>query len=150
MFSKACEYGLRATIYIAQKSSEEKKIGIEEIARAIDSPLHFTGKILQSLTRAEVVSSIKGPNGGFYIMPKQKQLSLIEVLNAFDEEIVLRKCVLGLKECSETKPCPMHNQYKKIKEQLIRLFEGKLISDLSADLDKGIFFINNKKAKPAK
>jgi len=72
MFSKACEYGLRATIYIAQKSSEENKIGIEEISRAIDSPLHFTGKILQSLTRARVVSSIKGPNGGFYITPKQK------------------------------------------------------------------------------
>ena len=150
MFSKACEYGLRATIYIAQKSSEENKIGIEEISRAIDSPLYFTGKILQSLTRARVVSSIKGPNGGFYITPKQKQLSLIAVLNAFDEDRILKKCVLGLKECSETKPCPMHRQYKSIKQQLIRLFESKMINDLSTDLEKGVFFINNKKLRSLK
>jgi Rrf2 family protein len=150
MFSKACEYGLRATIYIAQKTSEEKKLGIEEIAKAIDSPMHFTGKILQSLTRAQVVSSIKGPNGGFYITSKQRQFPLIAVLGAFDEDTVLKKCVLGLKECSEAKPCPMHRQYKLIKQQLIRLFESKVIDDLSSDLDKGIFYINNKKTKASK
>lgn len=150
MFSKACEYGLRATIYIAQKTNEEKRIGIEEIAKAIDSPVHFTGKILQSLTRAQVVSSIKGPNGGFFITPKQRQLSLIAVLHAFDEDTVLKKCVLGLKECSEAKPCPMHRQYKLIKQQLIMLFESKVINDLSSDLDKGLFSINNRKPKSSK
>jgi Rrf2 family protein len=150
MFSKACEYGLRAAIYIAQKSTEENKMGIQEIAKAIDSPMHFTGKILQSLTRADVVSSIKGPNGGFYITPKQKQLPLIAVLKAFDEDLILTKCVLGLNECSETKPCPVHGQYKSIKQQLIKLFETKIINDLSTDLDKGLFFISNKKKKISK
>ncbi|MFM2359513.1 MAG: hypothetical protein RLY16_1506, partial [Bacteroidota bacterium] len=51
MFSKATEYALRATIYIAQKSSTEHKIGLEEIAMAIDSPASFTAKILQALTK---------------------------------------------------------------------------------------------------
>ena len=67
MFSKATEYALRATIYIAQKSTEEKKLGLEEIARAIDSPQSFTAKILQSLTREKIVSSARGPNGGFFL-----------------------------------------------------------------------------------
>jgi Rrf2 family transcriptional regulator, iron-sulfur cluster assembly transcription factor len=51
MFSKATEYALRATIYIAQKSSTEHKIGLEEIAKAIDSPASFTAKILQAHER---------------------------------------------------------------------------------------------------
>src|SRR5215471_808934 len=108
MFSKTCEYALRATIYIAQKSSEEKKLGIGEIAKAIDSPQHFTAKILQFLTRDNVISSVKGPNGGFYINSQQKQLPVRTVLHALDEDAVLEKCILGLNECSESKPCPMH------------------------------------------
>ena len=75
MFSKATEYALRATIYIAKKSTEEKKLGIEEISRAIDSPQSFTAKILQALTKDnKVVSSVRGPNGGFFITEKTKKL----------------------------------------------------------------------------
>ena len=70
MFSKATEYALRATIYIAQKSSEENKLSIEEISTAIDSPQSFTAKILQSLTRENVISAVRGPNGGFFISEK--------------------------------------------------------------------------------
>src|SRR6516225_12410966 len=130
MFSKACEYALRATIYIAQKGSEEKKIGIDEIAKAIDSPQHFTAKILQFLSRGNVISSVKGPNGGFFITAKQKQLPVRAVLRALNEDAILEKCVLGLNNCSETKPCPMHEKYKVIKQQLIQLFESKTIDQL--------------------
>ena len=71
MFSKATEYALRATIYIAQKSSEENKIGIDEIAKVIGSPKSFTAKILQQLSKNQIIDSIKGPNGGFSIEKKK-------------------------------------------------------------------------------
>ncbi len=146
MFSKATEYALRATIYIAQKSSEETKLGIEEIAKAIDSPKSFTAKILQSLTRDnKVICSVRGPNGGFYITPKAKKLPVRAILLAMNESEVLDNCVLGLNKCSEVKPCPMHFQYKVIKLQLINLFESKSIQQLADDIEKGDVFINNKK-----
>ena len=146
MFSKATEYALRATIYIAQKSSEEKKLGIDAIAKAIDSPKSFTAKILQSLTKDnKVISSIRGPNGGFYITEKAKKLPVRAVLIAMGESEVLDKCVLGLNKCSEVKPCPMHNQYKTIKQQLIGLFESKTIQQLADDIGTGDTYINNKK-----
>ena len=98
MFSKATEYALRATLFLAQKSSEENKMGIEEIARAIDSPRSFTAKILQQLTRGnKVVSSARGPQGGFFIPEKAKQLPVRVVLEAMGEEEILEKCVMGLK-----------------------------------------------------
>ena len=102
MFSKTTEYALRATIYIAKKSTEEKKLGIEEISRAIDSPKSFTAKILQALTKDnKVVSSVRGPNGGFFITEKTKKLPVRSILQAMGEDEVLGKCVLGLKMCSE-------------------------------------------------
>ena len=145
MFSKSTEYALRATIYIAQKSSEVNKLGIKEISEAIDSPQSFTAKILQSLTRENIVSSVRGPNGGFYISEKAKKLPARSILQAMGEAEVLEKCVLGLKKCSEVQPCPMHSQYKSIRQQLIQLFVTKTIQQLAADIKDGVVFINNKK-----
>ena len=138
MFSKATEYALRATIYIAQNSLEEKKVGIQAIAEAIDSPKSFTAKILQLLTRDKIVSSAPGPHGGFYITEKAKKLPVRSILKAMDEDEAIEKCVLGLKECSEVSPCPMHSQYKLIKRQLKELFESKTIQNLADEFKKDL------------
>ena len=146
MFLKTTEYALRAVIFIAQKSSEEKKMGLPEIAKAIDSPQSFTAKILQQLTSGnKIISSVRGPNGGFFISEKSKRLPVYAVLEAMREDEVLNKCVLGLKLCSETKPCPMHVHYKLIKQQLIKLFETKTIQHLADEITTGNSFIGNKK-----
>lgn len=144
MFPKATEYALRATIYIAQKSTEEKKLGIEEISRAIDSPRSFTAKILQLLTKDnKLISSVRGPNGGFYMTENAKKLPVRAILTAMGEDEILEKCILGLNQCSEAKPCPMHSKYKSIKKKLIKLFETKTIQQLAADIKDGEVFINN-------
>lgn len=141
MFSKSTEYALRATIYIAQNSDEERKVSIGQISKAINSPASFTAKILQNLTRAKVVSANRGPNGGFYLSDKAKKLPVRSVLKAMNEDGVLKKCVLGLKKCSEEKPCPMHSQYKLIKENLVKLFESKTIGMLAEEIEKGDTYI---------
>lgn len=145
MFSKSTEYALRATIYIAQKSSSEHKIGIEEISQAIDSPASFTAKIMQALTRnSRVVSSARGPHGGFYLTDKAKKLPVRAILEAMGDGEVLDKCVLGLKQCNEVQPCPMHQQYKPIRKQLKELFVTKSIEELAAEIKDGVVFIKNK------
>ena len=144
MFSKATEYALRATIFIAQRSTEETKLSIDDIAKAIDSPKSFTAKILQQLTKNNlVISSVRGPNGGFFITEKAKKNPVRSVLVAMGESEVLDKCVLGLNKCSETKPCPMHLKYKVIKVQIIKLFESKTIQHLADEMDNGANLISN-------
>ncbi|MBC9932073.1 RrF2 family transcriptional regulator [Chitinophaga qingshengii] len=146
MLSKTAEYALRATIYIALKGSEDNKLGIEEIAKGIDSPRSFTAKILQLLTQNNrVISSVRGPNGGFYLTDRARKLPVKAILAAVEEENVITKCVLGLKECSETRPCPMHTQYKNIKKQLKQMFEKTAIQQLVDEFNKGNYFIDNLK-----
>lgn len=145
MFSKATEYALRAAIYIAQKGTEESKISIDEISKAIDSPQSFTAKILQALRKDnKILRSVSGPNGGFFMTDKARNLPVRAILEVMGEEDVLKKCVLGLAQCSEAKPCPMHAKYKNIKEQLITLFETKTIQHLANDLTDGAAFIKNR------
>ncbi|MCS3796506.1 RrF2 family transcriptional regulator [Niastella sp. OAS944] len=149
MFSKSTEYALRAAIFIAQKGSEENKLGIDEISRAIGSPRPFTARILQLLTKDnKIVSSVRRPNGGFYIADKAKKLPSRCILEAMGEDEILEKCVLGLIQCSEKMACPMHAEYKLIKQQLIQLFENKTIELLVDEIDKGARVISKK--RPAK
>lgn len=135
MFSKATEYALRATIFIAKNSTIEKKIGIEEISKAINSPQYFTAKILQILTKQKVIFSSPGPHGGFYLSAKTKKKPIRTILKAMGENDVLEKCILGLKLCSEKSPCPLHEQYKVIKLQMIGLFEEKSIEVLACEVN---------------
>lgn len=148
MFSKASEYAIRATLYIAQKSNEDKKLGIDEIAKAIDSPKSFTAKILQVLTKDnKIISSSRGPNGGFYLSPDAGNLPVMVILEVMGEDNVLKKCVLGLQLCSEIKPCPLHDRYKHIKAELIELFGSRTIRSLATDIRSGEVFIGNKKGR---
>lgn len=148
MFSKTAEYALRATIFIAQKGTIEQKLGIDEIAKAIDSPQSFTAKILQMLTKDnKIVSSARGPHGGFYVTRQAKKLPAKAILEAVDEGEVLKKCVLGLKQCSEIKPCPMHFEYKLIRDQLNRLFQNTTIQHLADEMNKEHIFINSTRSR---
>ena len=144
MFSKSTEYALRAIIYLAQKSSVEHKIGITELAQAIDSPKSFTAKILQKLTRSKnLINSVTGPTGGFYLTDLAKKKSLLYVLTLLEDEGIITGCILGLKECSEKNPCPMHSEYKKIKPQLLDMMDHKTIAELASEMKDPRVVIHN-------
>lgn len=137
MFSKACEYGIRATVYIASEASEYHKIGIQQICDHIEAPLHFTAKILQTLSRRHIINSQKGLNGGFYLDDYQKAKPIKHIVEAIDGNSVFTGCGLGLKQCSETKPCPIHNQFKAIRNQLSIMMDATTIETLADKLKNG-------------
>jgi Rrf2 family iron-sulfur cluster assembly transcriptional regulator len=137
MFSKACEYGIRAVLYISTKSQDGNRLGIKEIAQQIDSPEPFTAKILQTLVRKGIVSSQKGPTGGFFLEPKARQLSVSDIIKAIDGKEILRSCVLGLPQCSDVKPCPIHKEVKAHTTALREVMKEKTIAQLTAEVESG-------------
>jgi Rrf2 family protein len=142
MFSKACEYALRAVLYISMKSVNGSRLGVPEIAKEIDAPLAFTGKILQTLVRERVISSVKGPNGGFYIDPRSKPIPLDAIVKAIDgSDDVLHTCALGLKECSDRFPCPVHSEIKIYKDRLRKVMKETTVQSLADDLALGKTFL---------
>jgi Rrf2 family protein len=144
MFSKSCEYAIKAMIFVAQKSKDELRVGIKEIAKGTDSPEHFIAKIMQELGRKNLVHSMKGPNGGFYMDKTDLQSSIADIVKAIDGDGIYKKCVLGLKDCSEKRPCPVHFQFKEIKKNLISMIENNTIGEFNERLDTGNFFLKNK------
>jgi Rrf2 family iron-sulfur cluster assembly transcriptional regulator len=142
MFSKACEYGIRASIYIAGQSHKEQRASLKDIAKEIGSPVAFTAKILQQLSRNNIIDSVKGPSGGFQIDKKRiSKVKLSHIVLAIDGDAIYKGCGLGLKECSEKVPCPVHNQFKIIRGNIIAMLENTNLLDLSLGLKDGSTFL---------
>ena len=137
MFSKTCDYALRASVFVAQNSPSGRKLSIPEIAREIESPEHFTGKILQTLVKSGIIQSSKGPGGGFFVDQQAAPTPVMRVLEAFGCEKFFYRCALGLKQCSDRFPCPMHEEFKPYREGLKNLVERTTIQMLAAEIRQG-------------
>lgn len=145
MFSKACEYSIRACIVIAQNSLHDKRVSLKEIADAIDSPEAFTAKLLQKLVRHKIIFSTQGPQGGFQIKnSKLKKITLEKIIQAIDGEEKYDTCVLGLTNCSEENPCPAHKKYKSIKKELKNMLRTTSVLEMVEDIEKGKAFLKSK------
>lgn len=143
MFSKSCEYGLRAAIFIAEQSSLQTKVGLKTIASAINSPEAFTAKILQILTRNDIVTSIKGPYGGFMIEEHRlKEITLSEIVRIIDGDKIYTGCGIGLKQCNSKSPCPLHFKFVEIRNDLKKMLEENTLHDiLFTGTEKNIFWL---------
>jgi len=138
MFSKTCEYAIRASIYIASQSYIDKRVTIKDISENIDSPKSFTAKILQILAKKGVVHSIKGIGGGFEIPKDQiKKISLSQIVTAIDGDIIFTGCGLGLHHCSKERPCPLNKRFRSIREDLAKMLENTSLEVLALDINSG-------------
>ena len=141
MFSKTCEYAIRALIFIAQKSKDGSRISIKDISSGIDSPEYFIAKILQELSRKGFVQSAKGPNGGFYMDDANLEQSVADIVREIDGDKLFSGCGLGLKECSEDHPCPIHNDFKHIRQEIKTMLEESRIQLFVENLDLKLTFL---------
>ncbi|SRX55127.1 Rrf2 family transcriptional regulator [Aequorivita sp. CIP111184] len=142
MFSKACQYGIKASVYIASQSSMGNRVSLKEIASSIKSPEAFTAKILHQLAKQNILTSLKGPTGGFEI-PKGRaeKINLSNIVAAIDGDSIYNGCALGFDRCDSQKPCPMHNKFVDIRDNLKIMLENTSLYELANGLDVGMSFL---------
>ena len=141
MLSYTCKTAIKAVIYLASQFEKEQNAGIREIAENIDASEHTVGKLLQTLVKQRLINSVKGPSGGFYISREQIKQPIINIVEAIDGSQVFKECGLGLSKCSATHPCPIHNDYKEVRDQTEKLFRQKNIADLCLPVNSGMAYL---------
>lgn len=142
MFSTSCHYGLQAMLYIALHHNEGKSVDLTTIAEKQDIPKHFLSKILQLLVKQKLLTSMKGPTGGFKLARDPENIRLIEIVSAIDGLDIFNQCGIGLKRCNDENPCPIHHDYKKIRNRIQNLFENQSLKGLTEDVKDGNSIIN--------
>lgn len=118
IYSKSAEYAIQAMIYLAEHRSEENTM-VSTIAEDYNIPRHFLAKLVQSLAKHYLIKSVRGRNGGIKLSKPARDIRVIDIIYAIDGPPDEKEmCVIGLDECSDSVPCPMHDQWKLIKENI--------------------------------
>jgi Rrf2 family iron-sulfur cluster assembly transcriptional regulator len=132
MLSNSCRYGIRAVIYLASQPESTVKTGIKKISSDLSLPKPFLAKILQQLAKQKILSSTKGPHGGFSLSRDPKTITLFDIVNTIDGDDIFTNCLMHNGSCAGTDSphCPLHDDYEKTRADLIQLFSKRTIYEL--------------------
>jgi Rrf2 family transcriptional regulator, iron-sulfur cluster assembly transcription factor len=129
IYSKASEYAVRACVHLARCPAGEL-VSVKQIARQEHIPLWFLAKILQELAGRRLLRSRKGPTGGFTLGLDPSEIRLLDIVQALDGIACYEQCAMGLVECSEEHPCPMHEVWKDMRFRILDYLRSNTIGDL--------------------
>jgi Rrf2 family protein len=141
MLSKTCKSAIKAVVYLCSKYGSGENASIKEVADVINASEHTVGKLLQTLVKQDIIKSLKGPTGGFYISKTQQSQPIINIVEAIDGKEIFKECGLGLSQCSAKHPCPIHNSYKEVRESLEKLFREKNVLSLCETVNNGLAYL---------
>jgi Rrf2 family protein len=140
MLSSSSKYGIRAVTYIARQSRNNGKIGIKKISEDLNLPTPFLAKILQLLAKQKILSSSKGPHGGFSLLRDPKKITLLDIITTIEGNNIFDDCIIHNMPCKcvdENKlRCPVHDDYYKVRNNLVKLFTTKTIYSLVKSANK--------------
>ena len=140
MISSTCKYAIRALIFLALYQEDDKKMGIKHIADHLEIPAPFLGKIMQQLSKNKVLSSTKGPHGGFSLAHDPHQIAIYDIVKIIDGIDVFNSCLLGLRIC-ENDPekksiCPMHQRSEPLRKELERFYKESFVGEIADNLSE--------------
>lgn len=133
LYSKTCEYAIRALMHLAQKPHGEFST-VQEIAQLESLPSYFLSKILQTLARCGLLDSAKGPTGGFSLARRKEDIAIMDIVAAIDGKAAYTRCAVGFMECAETTPCPMHETWSYIRRQITEYLETTTLEQITETL----------------
>ncbi len=128
--STACEYAIRAMTYLAGFEPGTRVLA-RDVSEHEQVPGPFLGKIFQTLVRAGLLNSTKGPGGGFSLAKNPNDIMLFDIYRAIDGTTYLDACAVGLAKCSDETPCPLHERWKPIRERIRNYLQSTSLSDMA-------------------
>ncbi len=141
MLSNSSKYAIRAVLYLAVYTDDKRKMGSKEVAETIKVPAPFLAKILQKLVKNDLISSTKGPRGGFYLTEKDRLKTMLDIVGCIDGLDLLSDCFLGLPRCGDENPCAIHHIVAPFKATLTEEMGDKTIAEFAKETKEGKSFL---------
>jgi len=135
MFSRSAGYSIQALTYLAGQPSG-KLTGAREIAHASGIPMPFLWKVLRNLSQRKLLRSFKGVHGGYELARPAGKISVGDILAATPDNALVATCLLGLGQCDETTPCPLHTSWQTLRAEIEKLTKSTTLADLASGMTK--------------
>ena len=131
LYSKSAEYAIQAMIYLTENKFDSPTM-IHKIASSYGIPSQFLSKIMQSLVKHRLIHATRGRTGGVTLAKSPEKIYLNDIVVCIDGPILENpQCVIGLNLCSDEVPCPLHDQWKPIKENMRQMLENESLKHLA-------------------
>lgn len=131
MLSSTSDYAVRAILVLAQ-AEPGQLIRADQIARATGSPANYLAKTLNALAKAGIVTSARGPLGGFSLALPADALTLARIVDCFDDTRPATRCLLGTRDCDTRHPCRAHHRWNAVQQTRHAALAGTTVADLLA------------------
>lgn len=136
--TRAADYGVRVMVHLAMLPAHERAL-LPALAAATEAPVSFLSKVLQALSRANLISSWRGKSGGFAILPRGRRASMREVIEAIDGPICLNVCLVKGKSCGRKSWCPAHPVWMRAQQAMLDVLSKAKITELASTAPIGQF-----------
>lgn len=134
-FSTTSQYAIRIMTYIA-KEDEKKFYKAKEISEALSIPYKYLTKIMTQLVNANIITSVQGREGGYFLQKEASAIAMAEVLEAVHEPLHKENCILGIGACNQNKKCCLHDKWKEPKKAIFEMLQNTHLDDINTQAYK--------------
>jgi len=128
LVTRETDYAVRCVLYLAE--SDDQIANVTEVSRKMHIPKTFLAKIFQKLSRAGIVESIRGMNGGFRLSKRPSAISLLDVMHAIQGPLGINVCAVNSKKCSRSSTCSVHPVWVGLRKEVDRRLQEQTIGKL--------------------
>lgn len=128
--TRAADYAIRVMIHMASLPPGST-VRLRTLANAVVVPESFLAKVLQTLTRAGLVLSRRGPDGGFELLPSSMQATLLDVIDAIEGPVQLNCCLGEGGACERKEWCPAHTVWGEAQVAMLTVLNRDTIGELA-------------------
>lgn len=131
LYSKRCEYALRALLHVLT-AGDSARFQAKEVCAGAGIPESYSRKVFQALAQGGFLNTARGPGGGYTLSRRPEDISLLEVIQTVDGEHTFDHCIMGLPQCDDSKPCPVHEVWSRTLAQMLEQLGSRTLKDLAA------------------
>jgi len=126
------KYAIRILSYISSHDNQQL-CNAKELSETLAIPYKFLTKIMVKLVKLELITSIRGREGGYKLSKPASSITIIEILNYFNEFPQYEQCILGIGACNAKNKCALHDQWVKPKKMIRKMFENTTLADIDSE-----------------
>jgi Rrf2 family iron-sulfur cluster assembly transcriptional regulator len=129
IFSRPIQYAIRAVTYLGEQV-QGRLFSIRKISEAEHIPTPYLAKIVNRLSSKHLVSAKRGPSGGVKLARPANRITVDDIVNAMGGSLINSECILGISECGDQTPCPVHESWKAVRQVLVQSLQEQTVADL--------------------
>jgi len=130
--SKKADYALIALTDLAS-CAPDASCSAREIAGRYDVPLELMAKVLQRLSKRDLLVSRHGTNGGYQLSRPANQISVGEVIQAIDGPILVTACSDEDESCEQYAKCNIRDPLWQLKNRIAATLDAFTLQELAQD-----------------